>query len=109
MVLRSIDIPSLESMLSNVFLCPGFSCMITIVPGGTTGVALKSTDPSNCSYVDSFGLIRDALMRFNVVSACGSNLHHKEIGQYRSVDANPAMKWSLNVLIELYDAFCQWM
>ena len=60
--------------------CPGFSCMTTFVPGGTIGVALKSNAPSNCAYTGSFGLMRDAHMRFNVVSTCISIRHNGKLG-----------------------------
>ncbi len=43
------------------------------VPGGASGVALKSKGPRRCSYADRVGCSRDARMRLSVmmISACG--------------------------------------
>ena len=78
---------------------------------GITGVALKSNALSNCAYAGSFGLMRDgdSHIIFNVVSACCSSRHHREIGQFGSVKSSAVMKCPLIVLIALSTTLCRWM
>ena len=53
------------------------------------------------------GLMCDGQSRLRVVVACGSNQHHRYIGNDGSVLARPEIKWSLNVAIDLLAAFAQ--
>jgi hypothetical protein len=62
------------------------------VPGGAIGALLKSHCPKICIAAESFGLVLDVLNIFNVMTACGSNMSHKCIGKYLSVEQSPAIK-----------------
>jgi hypothetical protein len=54
---------------SHVCLCPDFSWIRTLVPGGAMGVRLKSNVPSRAVYAEMRGLRRDGRKRFSVVCA----------------------------------------
>ena len=43
--------------------------------------------------------MRDGRNKFNVISACGSNLSHRFSGNFSGKEQRPAMKWFLNVCI----------
>jgi hypothetical protein len=62
-----------------------------------------------CVAAESLGLILDVLNIFNVMAACGNNLSHRCIGDDLSVEQSPVIKWSLNDLIALSDAFRLWL
>jgi hypothetical protein len=63
-----------------------------LVHGGAIGALLKSYCPKMCVAAESLGFILDVLSIFNVMTACGSNLSHKSIGKYLSVEQSPAIK-----------------
>ena len=85
--------------------CLPFLWMRAFVPGGASGVLLKSKIPNKYVYADNFGLVRDDLNRLSVSIACGSNLSHSAIGKSGSHVANPARRWFFSVLIALSAAF----
>ena len=51
---------------AQVPLSLGFSCTRTRVPGGASGVRLKSKAPNSCAWAESWGLMRDTRNRFRV-------------------------------------------
>ena len=63
-----------------------------LVPGGASGVLLKSKFPCKYAYTDSFGLVLDDCNRFNVISTYTNSLNHRYMGNCRSMDANPKIK-----------------
>jgi hypothetical protein len=63
-----------------------------LVPGGAIGALLKSYCPKICVAAESLGLSLDVLSIFNGLIACDSNLSHKCIGKYLSVEQIPAIK-----------------
>ena len=75
----------------------GFLCIRTCVPGGPSGVLLKSYVPCIHAHADNLGLSLDACNRFSVMVACSSSLSHKCRGKSLSTLHNPAMNWFLNV------------
>jgi hypothetical protein len=77
---------------AQVRLLLGVSCAMILVPGGAIGALLKSYCPKMCVAAESLGLILDVLNIFNVMTACGTNLSHKCIGKYLSVEQSLAIK-----------------
>jgi hypothetical protein len=62
-----------------------------------------------CACADNCGLILDPRRMLSVSNACGRSLSHKCSGNIGSHDANPAIKWFLNVCIALSAALRRWM
>ncbi len=66
--------------------------MTTLLPGGNSGVLLKSKGPSNSSYADNFGCNLDFLSRFKVILDWVINLSHKCKGKRELVLLIPDKK-----------------
>lgn len=66
--------------------------MTTFVPGGASGVALKSKLPYRYACADSFGLTREVRSRFKVSEHCGINRSHSDTGKLGSHVAKPARR-----------------
>jgi hypothetical protein len=62
-----------------------------------------------CVDAESLGFILDVLNMFNVMTACGNNLSHRCIGNDLAGEQSPGIKFSLNDLIALSDAFRLWL
>ena len=77
--------------------CSGFSWTMTLVPGGASGVLLKSNAPYSWAYAERFGLRWEARSRLRVRSACGSKQSHSVRLKPGSVPQSVAMKWFLKV------------
>jgi hypothetical protein len=77
---------------AQVLLLLGVSCAIILVPGGAIGALMKSYCPKMCVAAERLGLILDVLNMFNVMTAYGSNLSHRCIGNDLSVEQSPAIK-----------------
>lgn len=69
-----------------------FLCISTFVPGGTSGVLLKSNALLRRASVNLLGLMHDVCKRLSVSTACGSNQSHRCIGKSWLVLQRPAMK-----------------
>ena len=93
----SPNVPSRLSMWGPRSTLAGFSWARHLVPGGASGVALKSWVPLICSCADRFGLICDMCSIFKVSSAWSSRRHHKRNGKFLSTEHKPLMKWFLKV------------
>ena len=78
-----------------------FVCATTLVPGGASGVDLKSNSPKTNVCAEMFVLVLEDRNIFRVITACGINLSHSLNGKDGSQDANPALKWDLNVCMVL--------
>ena len=87
----------------------GFSCMTILVPGGTSGVALKLKEPWIFACAESFGLILEPHRRLSDNILWGINLHHKCIGNSLWTLDKPAIKWFLKVWMALSDALRLWI
>ena len=61
-------------------------------PGGAHGLRLKSWGPSNISYADLVGSIREVRSMLRESWACGRSLSHSWDGKLRSVEQSPEMK-----------------
>ena len=46
-------------------------------------------------------------MRLSIISACSNSWYQFYMGKSRSIDQNPVMKWSFEVLIDIYDSLSQ--
>ena len=71
----------------------------TRVPGGVSGVFLKSKRPPICSCAESLGLILDHRTRLRAILACGMVLFHRCMGNLLSVEHQPAIRWFLAVQV----------
>ena len=58
----------------------GFECITTFVPGGASGVALKSKFPNKKACADSAGFTLDPLSKFKVRKHWSRSLSHSAIG-----------------------------
>ena len=52
---------------ANVLLLFDLTCAITLIPGGASGVALKSNCPHMYAYAESFGLSLAGHSRLSVI------------------------------------------
>ena len=95
--------------IPQVLPCWYFSCTITFIPGGASGVLLKSNFPSSSVYANIFGFRRQSLIIFNFIVACGSSQHHRCIGKHVSVLEIPALKWYFHVLMARSSALTRWI
>ena len=73
--------------------------MSTFVPGGNSGVLLKSNTPFIWAQADSFGFIREFLNKLIVSSAWGNRRSHSVIGNCGLHVASPLKKWFFKVCI----------
>ena len=73
------QIPSLYPMWIPVFFPPGFSYIMTLVPGFARGVLLKSKFPSDAICAESFGVDLAGLNRFNLIWYVFMRRHHRFI------------------------------
>lgn len=71
-------------------LLSGFLWSTIFVPGGVSGVALKSKFPNKDTYADRFGFTLEVQSKFNVIIAWGMSLSHSPTGKLGSTDARPA-------------------
>jgi len=58
--------------------------------------------------VEMRGLMRDGRRKFRVVTACGSNRHHKCMGKVGSALESLEIRWSFNVAIARSAALVRW-
>ena len=70
----------------------GFRCTIVLVPGGTSGVALKSKLLYVVAYADKDRFRLDDLSKLIVVFAWGVSLSHSFAGNFVSQMHNPVIK-----------------
>ena len=71
-----------------------FGWMSNIVPGGASGVALKSKIPWRYVWYDSSVFTFESLKRFRVMRHCGMRRSHSDTGNLVSVLARPDKKIS---------------
>ena len=72
-----------------------------MIPGGTTGVAIKLERPNKYAYAESSGFDLAVLNMLRVSSTCGISLSHSLRVKSGSSDDNPAMKCDLNIWVAL--------
>jgi hypothetical protein len=77
----------------------------TLHPGGASGVLLWSNGPNTALYADLAGSVREALIKFSVISAWGEVYPIIIWEKSSSAEHNPAMKWFLNVQMACSAAF----
>ena len=70
----------------------GFRCIVVLVPGGASGVALKSKLPYVAAYADKDGFRLDDLSKLIVMFALGISLSHSSAGKFVSQMNNPVIK-----------------
>ena len=92
-----------------VLHCWGFSCTITFIPGGASGVLLKSKCPSFYVYADMVGFFWHGLRISNIIVACGISQHHRFIGKWVYLLNKPVMKWSFHVLMSHSAVLTRWI
>ena len=85
--------------------CLGFSCIITLVPGGTTGLFLKYPLTSNAICAESFGYYLAGHNRLNVIWDYFRRRHHRRISNIFPTPHIPTMKWFLHVQMDRSAAF----
>jgi hypothetical protein len=83
----------------------GFSWIRTRIPGGASGVRLKSKSPCTCAYAERCAWRRLDRSRLRVCRACGRSRSHKFMGKSGGTELRPAMKWFLNVRMARSAAF----
>ena len=94
-----IDVPKfhlLHECGSHVVLLSDFLCACTSHPNDASGSFIKLWVPCRCALTDTFGMVLDWRSKFNVNSACVSNLHHKCIGKLVETPTKIATKWSFD-------------
>ena len=84
-------------------LLVGPSKMSTRVTGGSRGVRLKPKAPLRYASANKQVFMRARIRRFNVSSACLMRRSYKWMGKFGSQLESPAIRWTLNVWIELSD------
>ena len=87
----------------------GFSCTITFIPGGASGVLLNSKCPSSAVYADIIGFFQQDLIIFSSIVACGVSQNHRCIGKWVSTLERPSMKWYFHFLMPRSAALTRWM
>ena len=76
------------------------------MPGGASGVALKSKFPKMAAWAEREGLRLEDLTRLRVRTAWGRSLSYSAIGNFGSHVDKPAIRWFLKVLIALSAELC---
>ena len=69
-----------------------FRCTFFLVPGGDSGVTLKSKLPYVAAYADKDGFRLDDLNKLIVMFAWGINLSHSFAGKFVSQIHKPVIK-----------------
>ena len=82
-----------------VFLLLVCLCTTTFLPSGLAGVVLQLKVTFRTYSANSCGLIHDGRKRLRIEVASGRSIHQIWRGKCGGIVVNPAMKWSLNVLI----------
>ena len=103
------DVPPWYSMYPQVLRCWGFSCIIPSIPGGASGVLLKSNCPSSAVYAYMVRVFQKCLIIFNVILSYGISKHHICTGKRVSVLDIRAIKWSFHVLMARSSALTWWI
>ena len=73
--------------------------MITLVPGGPSGVAIKLKAPCSWAYAESLLLMVDVRSRLRVMVAWSMRRSHRCLGNDGSHEHRVEMKWFLKVRI----------
>ena len=75
------NVPPWYFMYPPSFTLLSFSCTITFIPGGASGILLKSNYPSSAMYASIVGFPQQGIIVFSVIVACWISRHHRYIGK----------------------------